>query len=69
MQWTDKRPGVPMLELRPNRCKFAVSPHTQRHHLFCGDPTRPGEAYCPHHMRAAHYKAVRVRRLAPEAKP
>jgi hypothetical protein len=69
MQWHDNRPGVPMIDLRPNRCKFAVTPHATRRHLFCGDPTRPGESYCPHHMRLTHYTVRRVRRLAPEAKP
>lgn len=48
--------GVPMMELRPTQCRFAVNDAAKGElHLFCGKPVER-KAYCLHHwhIRKAH---------------
>jgi hypothetical protein len=43
--------GTPLLELGPRQCRFSTGWDAEaRRHLFCGDPTDVGRAYCPHHQ-------------------
>lgn len=43
--------GVPLMELGPCQCKFAVTPHDapKDAHLFCGEVTEPGKSWCAWH--------------------
>ena len=50
MEDVDIRPGVELLDLRANQCRFAITPHDERHHRFCGKGTVPGMVYCPKHF-------------------
>ncbi len=38
--------ALTLLELGPKDCRYPVSPHDAATHLFCGEPARPGSAYC-----------------------
>jgi hypothetical protein len=46
-----KTDGVPLLECRDRRCKFAITPHDapKDAHLFCGEVTEPGKSWCAWH--------------------
>lgn len=44
---------VPILDLSPQGCKWAMTPHTARSHLFCGEVKEVGRPYCTKHRRIA----------------
>jgi hypothetical protein len=47
--------GVPMADLQPHGCRFAVTPTgvPAHGHLFCNEPSEPGAPYCCEHKRRA----------------
>jgi GcrA cell cycle regulator len=49
----DGKRGVSFADLRADGCKFAVTPHQVREHLFCNSPRMPGKPYCAGHCEKA----------------
>jgi hypothetical protein len=47
------RRGVPLVELPPHACKYAVGEDENGAHLFCATPTAGGP-YCSQHSVCAH---------------
>lgn len=44
--------GFKLIDLGPNQCRFAVTDHSTRAHLFCGDlVVRDGCSWCDAHER------------------
>ena len=44
------RPPAPLLDMLPDGCRFPVSPHNARVHVFCNQPQLETSSYCgPHH--------------------
>ena len=39
------------MSLGHNECRFAVTPHDAREHLFCGEVTPDDKPYCTHHQK------------------
>lgn len=51
------RPPPLITELKPNQCRFPVTPHetARDEHRFCAKPQKPGSSYCPEHdTRCVH---------------
>jgi len=53
--------GVPLGDLGPRDCRFAVSDHvaSPAAHRFCGLPVAPGRSYCAGHAAAATVKTAK----------
>lgn len=46
--------GWPLLGIPKGGCKWPVTPHTVREHLFCGEPAVEDKPYCLDHCRIAY---------------
>ncbi len=56
--------GYPWDDLPAGGCKFSVTPHLSRHHLFCGAPREEGRPYCRAHVDLS-YTVPAVRQMRP----
>ena len=57
------RHPVPLINLFPDGCRFAVSPHNARAHVFCNQPRLTVSSYC-----AEHHELCQPRNLVREPK-
>ena len=48
-----KRPGVPLLELKPGQCRFIVSERVSPAR-FCGEAAMHGGSWCEKHRRLVY---------------
>jgi hypothetical protein len=54
-------PGVSLLELREDQCKFPISGTIDTVYRFCGAATG-GHVYCPHHRELAYARPLQPKR-------
>lgn len=44
-----KEGGAPLIDVGVGQCRYGVSAHTAKQHLFCGQAVKKGSSYCPEH--------------------
>lgn len=54
-------PGVSLLELHEDQCKFPISGTIDTVYRFCGAATG-GHVYCPHHRELAYARPQQAKR-------
>lgn len=54
-----KRHPVILIHLKPDGCKFAVTPDTVRLHWFCNEPSEEGSPYCRRHHAKCYGRPAR----------
>ena len=47
-----KKKGKFLLELGNKECRFPVSEHLAKNHIFCGEPTN--KTYCEYHQKICY---------------
>jgi GcrA cell cycle regulator len=49
-----KSTGVALVDLGAQQCRFGVTDHGCRSHLFCGAVTEQSQSFCPWHRKLAY---------------
>lgn len=62
----DNRQGIPLVDLKPNQCKWPLGDPRDECFGFCGAPAIAGLPYCLEHAKVAYQAATRNRILKAE---
>ena len=62
----DNREGIPLMDLKPNACRWPFGDPQDENFGFCGADCIPGLPYCAEHAKIAYQAATRNRILKAE---